>query len=175
MKKLLLLLLLPLTLHSQAVRYNWTAYTINSSAPQPGVQYPVFAMAAAQITICAYSATAQCAAVATTYTDASEATACDTTLQLTASQSATCTANADLEGNWGVWIAPGNYQYLVTTSYGTFGPYQFSVGGGSSGGGCQTISNGGDCVSNDPTVSQNITQPASTTFRGQLPDNRRQS
>src|SRR6202044_3482275 len=32
-------------------------------------------------------------------------------------------------GGWGIWISPGTYAYVVTASYGTFGPYVFQVAG----------------------------------------------
>src|SRR5215472_13995009 len=99
MKKLLLTLATPLLLaplaHSQAVRWDSHALTINSSAPLPGALYPVLAITSATVSI--------------------------------------CTASPDGEGSIGAWLTAGTYQYNITTSYGSFGPFQFSVGAGASG------------------------------------------
>jgi len=151
MKKLLftlvgLFLMAPIA-RSQAVRWDSHALTINSSAPLPGALYPVLAITSATVSICNYSATDACPTLATTYTDATGTTACPTTAQLTASQSAICTPNTDAEGAIGAWLTAGTYQYNITTSYGQFGPFQFSVGagGGGGGGGCGPLS--GDATS----------------------------
>src|SRR5215472_5972660 len=137
MKKLLLTLATPLLLaplaHSQAVRWDSHALTINSSAPLPGALYPVLAITSATVSVCTYSATQACPTLATTYTDATGSVACPTTAQLTASQSAICTASPDGEGSIGAWLTAGTYQYNIATSYGSFGPFQFSVGAGASG------------------------------------------
>ena len=114
----------------QAVRYNGNVYTINSSAPQPGALYPVLANTTATVQICGYSPSQTCPSLATTYTNAAQSSSCPTTAQLTPSNSGACTAQVDAQGNFGAWLVAGNYQYMVTTSYGTFGPYDFTVGGG---------------------------------------------
>ena len=118
----------------QAARYQGNVYTVNASAPQPGGLYPVLASTTATVQICTYSTTQTCPSLATTYTNSSQATSCPTTAQLTPSNSGACTASVDAEGGFGAWLAAGNYQYMVTTSYGTFGPYDFTVGGGGSSG-----------------------------------------
>lgn len=135
-----LLIFASLPAFGQASRYIGNVYTINASAPQPGALYPVLANTSATIQICTYSTTQNCPALVTTYTDATQSVSCPTNTQLTASNSSVCTAAVDAEGNFGVWVPSGNYQYMVTTTYGTFGPYPFSVGngGGSAGTGAFT-------------------------------------
>ena len=129
-----LLIFACLPVFGQAARYQGNVYTVNASAPQPGGLYPVLASTTATVQICTYSTTQTCPSLATTYTNASQATSCPTTAQLTPSNSVACTASVDAEGGFGAWLAAGNYQYMVTTSYGTFGPYDFTVGGGGSSG-----------------------------------------
>jgi hypothetical protein len=140
MKKLILMLaLLPVMLHAQAVRYAGNVYTINSSSPQPGGLYPVLASTSATVQICTYSTSQTCPSLATTYTNAAQSASCPVTAQLTPSNSGACTAAVDSTGNFGAWLLAGNYQYMVNTSYGTFGPYDFSVGGGGSSGGVTSL------------------------------------
>lgn len=134
MKKLIavLMFLLPSCIAAQAVRYNGNVYTINTSAGQPGALYPVLANTSATVQICTYSVSSTCPALATTYTNATASATCPTTAQLTPSNSGACGAAVDAQGNFGAWLVAGNYQYMVTTSYGPFGPYDFTVGGGAS-------------------------------------------
>lgn len=118
-----------------ASRYEGNIYTINSSAPLPGGLYPVLAYPGATIAICNAPANAvPCTNYATTYTNASEAGICSAPAQLTRDNSTTCVSPADAEGGFGVWMAGGTYQYTVSTAYGNYGPYDFSVGSGGSGG-----------------------------------------
>ncbi len=143
-------LLIPALAHAQSVvRYNGNIYTINSSAPQPGALYPVLANTDATVQICTYSTTVACPSLVTTYTSGSGATSCPTSAQLTPSNvtsSTNCTALVDAQGNFGVWIAQGNYQYNVTTTYGTFGPYDFSTTGSSGTSGVPTVNGSADPV-----------------------------
>jgi len=133
------LLLASLPAFGQAVRYNGNVYTINASSPQPGALYPVLANTNATVQICSYSTSQNCPSLVTTYTNASQSGSCPTTAQLTPSNSGACTASVDAQGGFGAWLAAGNYQYMVTTSYGTFGPYDFTVGGGNSSSGVSMV------------------------------------
>lgn len=127
-------LLFPLFAGAQAVRYNGNVYTINASAGQPGALYPVLANTSATVQICTYSVSSTCPTLAASYTNAAQSSSCPTTAQLTPSNSGACTAAVDAQGNFGAWLVAGNYQYMITTTYGTFGPYDFTVGGGAAGG-----------------------------------------
>jgi len=171
-----LLILASLPAFGQAVRTPpLSVYTINSSAPQPGALYPVLANTNATVQICAYSTSQTCPSLATTYTNASESATCPTTAQLTPSNSGACTAQVDSQGGFGAWLAPGNYQYMVTTSYGTFGPYDFTVGGGGSSSGVSSLNaltgaltiscgSGLSCSASGTTISISI--PATLTITG---------
>lgn len=122
----------------QASRFDWIVSTTNNSAPQPGGLYPALYIPGSAIAVCTAPANAvPCTNYAPTYTDATHATACPLTptpLQLTRPGSNVCVAGADAQGGWGVWMNSGNYQYTVTTTYGSFGPYDFSIGGSGGGG-----------------------------------------
>ena len=153
----LALLLLPLIAFGQAVRYNGTVYTINSSAPLPGALYPVLASASATVNICnapaagftvlnaaTQSISNGCTNFATTYTNSSQSSTCSAPTQLTRTNSTACVGNVDGEGTFGAWLPAGTYQYTVTLSYGSFGPYDFSVGGTGGGGGGGDVTGGID-------------------------------
>jgi Pectate lyase superfamily protein len=132
----LLLLLMGIDAFGQAARYDQVVSTINQSAPQPGGQYPALYIPNSGIAICTAPANAiPCTNYAVTYTSGTGATACPSSTQLTRPGSNTCIAGADSQGGFGVWMAAGNYQYTVTTTYGSFGPYDFSVSGMGGGGG----------------------------------------
>lgn len=133
---ILLMLLLPSLCLGQAVRYNGNIYTINTSSPQPGGLYPVLANTTATVQICTYSTTQTCPALTTTYTNSAQSVSCPTTAQLTPSNSGACTSSVDATGSFGAWLVAGNYQYMVNTTYGTFGPYDISIGGASASSGC---------------------------------------
>jgi len=54
---------------------------------------------------------------AVTFSDPTEVTACGTTSPLTGSTSAVCVGATDIGGNFGFWVAPGKYQYCVSSSF----------------------------------------------------------
>jgi hypothetical protein len=113
-----------------STRYDWNAQTINSSAPLPGGLYPVLALPSIPVQICNAPATGvPCTNLATTYTDSTAGTACPSGTQLTRPGSNVCVANTDAEGAFGAWVLPGCYQYTLVASYGSYGPYDFCVGG----------------------------------------------
>lgn len=90
----------------------------------------------ASIQFCAYpNIGVPCANLVTTYTDATLTVSCPTTAQVTISGTDTCVANADAQGNWGVWLPSGNYSFTITSSAGIFGPYYVTAGGTGGGGG----------------------------------------
>lgn len=132
----LVLLLMGLQAFGQASRTPPSQVTtINQSAPQPGGMYPMLAIPGSAVAICNAPANAvPCTNFATTYTSASAGVACPSNAQLTRDNSTTCVANSDETGAWAAWLNPGNYQFTVTASYGSFGPYDFSIGGGGGGG-----------------------------------------
>lgn len=65
-----------------------------------------------------------CSNKATTYTDATLGTPCSTSTQVVLDGTTSCIAGSDSLGNWGVWVASGNYEWTFTDSGGnSFGPY----------------------------------------------------
>jgi hypothetical protein len=78
-----------------------------------------------------------CTNKAATYTNSTLAVACPSNQQVVLAGTSTCVAAADSRGNWGVWAAPGQYEYTVTTANGvSSGPIPVTLGGsGGSGGG----------------------------------------
>jgi len=126
-----MLFLAPLVTSAQATRWDWNALTANTSAPQPGSLLPLLAIPNAPVSICTYQTSGtSCNVLATTYTDSSAGTPCNSATQLTRPSGSTCYADTDETGGMGAWLTPGNYSYFITTFYGTFGPYAFSVDAG---------------------------------------------
>ena len=117
------------TSFGQAARFDLPIWTINQSAPLPGALYPMLAYPGAGVQICATwnPSVAACTTLATTYASAS-GSACPSNAQLVSSQpGSSCSGVADAVGGVGGFAAPGTYAYVLTTSYGTYGPYLFGV------------------------------------------------
>jgi hypothetical protein len=123
--------LFPLSCFGQATRWDWQVTTINQNAPQPHGMYPVMTIPQSSIAFCNSPANAvPCTNYATTYTSSAGTGTCPSNAQLTRSNSSVCVSTADAQGGFGAWFKPGNYQYTITTQYGSFGPFDFSVGFG---------------------------------------------
>lgn len=128
----LTLLLFALPLFGQNTRFDFQATTTSGV----GNLVPVLAIPGAQISFYINCTTLPCSTPATTYQSISSGTTCPSNAQvvwqLPVAQA--CTATADSQGNFGGYFQSGNYQFTETVSQKTFGPYEFSVGGGGSGG-----------------------------------------
>lgn len=87
------------------------------------------------ISICNYPANASpCTNKATTYTDNTLTTPCANNTQIVLANTTTCVSKSDAQGNWGVWVAAGNYSYTFTSTTGAnYGPYPAVPGSSSSG------------------------------------------
>lgn len=72
-----------------------------------------------------------CTNKATTYTDATLGVTCSTSTQVVLAGTSSCVATTDQFGNWGVWVASGQYAYTITTSFGSSGPFPVTASGGS--------------------------------------------
>ena len=117
------------TSFGQAERFDLPIWTINQSAPLPGALYPMLAYPGAGVQICATwnPSVAACTTLATTYASAS-GSACPSNAQLVSSQpGSSCSGVADAVGGVGGFAAPGTYAYVLTTTYGAYGPYVFGV------------------------------------------------
>jgi hypothetical protein len=101
-----------------------------------GIVNVVVVQPGAQVTICSHPANAvPCTNKATTYTDDTLGTACPTSTQIVLDGTNTCVADTDSQGNWGVWVAAGQYDYTVTFAGASSGPFYVTAGGSGGGGG----------------------------------------
>jgi hypothetical protein len=138
-KPLLFLFLAPLCM-AQEVRYDNMASTTGnpvSGVPAPaGSLVPILGISNAQINVCTVTTPTPCITPLTTFTDNTGAASCPTATPLTRPNVVGCFSTADAGGNWGMWVPPGTaFQYMITTTYGTFGPYSANAPGSSGGGG----------------------------------------
>ena len=140
MKKLFLLLFLTPLCFSQEVRYDNAATTVGNpvsgSAGAAGPLVPILGIANAQINVCAVTTPTPCITPLVTFTDNTGTTQCPIHTPLTRPNVIGCFASADAQGDWGMWVPPGTaFQYMITASYGTFGPYSANAPGSTGGGG----------------------------------------
>jgi hypothetical protein len=98
-----------------------------SSATTPGG--PLSAAENALISFCSFPGNASpCTNKAVTFTDQTLTTACPSSTQVVLATTNTCVGTTDGYGNWGVWVAAGNYSFTVTLSSGqSLGPYAITV------------------------------------------------
>ena len=112
-----------------ALRYDSSVWTIYQAAPVPGGFFPVIVAPGSQVSICnAPVGGVSCVTLATTYNESAEDAVCPTTAPMTRPNSQTCVSNAGPEGDLGVWVGAGCYQWVATTSYGQSTPQDFCVG-----------------------------------------------
>ena len=126
----LILALLTLPAVAQNVRYD---IPFASTTGGSGQQLPVYALPYTGVSF--FSCTAgNCSTPANTYNSVSSTSPCPTGSNVVLQGSASCTNQADAQGNAGAWFLPGQYAYTLRTQSGaTYGPFNFSVGGGGSG------------------------------------------
>lgn len=81
------------------------------------------------VSFCAFPANAvPCTNKATTYTSVTLGTPCATSTQITLTNTNTCVASPDSAGNWGAWVASGQYSYTITIAGLNYGPYVVNFG-----------------------------------------------
>lgn len=151
MKRILLLVLLfPMLAFSQAVRVDIPLLTSGPNVPNPGTALPAALwLTNPTVQICAHPATLSSCSYVTTYTDSTAGTACPGTQQLTQLPApSTCSSLAGTLGNVGFWYGGGTVDYIVTSSYGTFGPYTISG-----------INGSGNFISSTATGQQTMAGP----------------
>lgn len=96
----------------------------------PGATNVLTVPSSAQIALCTFPANAvPCTNKATTYASNTLGTPCATSTQIVLTGTTACIANPDTQGNWGVWLAQGQYAYTITLPGGVnLGPYWLTVG-----------------------------------------------
>jgi len=107
----------------------------------------------ATINFCSWPANAvPCTNKVQTYTDYTLQTTCPTSTQVVLSPTTNCVGTADAYGNWGVWVAPGLYQYTFTYQGNSYGPF-FAVptGNGVASVNCPSALNGSLAAFTSPT------------------------
>lgn len=126
LKLTLLFFAFALLAFSQAVYIEIPPVTTVSGNPPSGSFPTLLAASGAKVSVCTYPS---CAALVTTYTDATGVTPCPTTHQLVLPGTSTCTDKTDNRGNAGFWSATGGqYQYKITLANGkVYGPYPVTM------------------------------------------------
>jgi hypothetical protein len=149
--KPLVLLLLPILVFVQEIRYSFNVTTKNVPV---GAQANVMTLPYAQITFCGYRATGDsCTNVATLYSDQ------------VLTQPVKQPIQADSRGRYGFWVKHALYSYAAITSGGTdVGTFPLSLNSppapqGLGGTGCRI----GNCIVQDPTRNQAITNSSGTS------------
>ena len=128
-----------LTAFGQAVRVDIPLLTAGPNVSINGTPLPTALwLSNATIQICTHPATLSACSYITTYTDSTEGTSCPGTQQIVNLPGNTCSSLSGTLGNIGFWYAGGTVDYIITSSYGTFGPY--SVSSGTGGSSCSTFS-----------------------------------
>jgi uncharacterized cupin superfamily protein len=151
---------------------------------------PLMSVPNATISFCNVPANGvPCTNKASTWTDSTLTTACPSSTQVVLDGSNVCVGSTDQYGNWGVWVASGQYAYTVTLPTGaSTGPFFVTAGGSGGSGvnpaapglatqfsnaavsGLQTISNGGVPFGYASTPSPGVYNvPVSNSVAGPRP------
>lgn len=156
-------------LHAQGVRWDLgTPGSAGVTTVTAGSGYPpIFAVPNVTLNFCAHPANAvPCTNYVTTYTDLTLGTACATNAQVVLQGTTSCVATGDAGGNLGVNLATGGtYDYTLTVSGVTSGPYVVSVGGGNGGAFC-ALTGGTSCVMTGSIVGNLNFTSSSDSFTG---------
>ena len=155
---------------AQAVRVDIPAVTTVSSTvlpnrlPNPPPYAPILAVPYAQIQLFGYPANANPPTnYATTYTDATAATACVNPMQVVIAGTNVCTGFSDGQGNAGFWLLPGNYNYTETVNGIVYGPFPITAGLAVNGSPINATSYGADpSGTRDSTAAINLAFASST-------------
>lgn len=127
-KALLCLLAAALPLLSQGIRMDPTPVMKTAGNVGPGAYPQLLAVPGAQVSVCGYPANGlPCTNYATTYSDSTTVTQCPTNAQVTLASSNVCVSNADSRGNFGFWLAQGNYAYTTCFAGTCYGPYPITI------------------------------------------------
>lgn len=172
----ILVLLLSISAFGQNGRWDLQGTTVQA---QGGNLLPVYAIPGANVSFfaCSSDVPSSCTTAAATFNGAG--TACPSTAQVNLQGSLACTGKSDTAGNFGAWFAAGTYAYSLTVSGKRYGPFMFSVGGGSGGSGTVThtvgaltagsmvIGNGGGDIKIAP-IDYGISTPNTLTINAPM-------
>ena len=151
----IVLLLLCASAFAQTVRVDIPIQTYGPTVPTSSGPLPqTLWVANATVNLCTHPSgtLAACqAAPLTTYTDSTGGTTCATATPLVQLPGSTCTASTGAASNIGFWYGGGSFDYWITTSYGSFGP--FSGTGSSSTPGCFSSPLGVTCGGTGATTA----------------------
>ena len=127
------LVIMSLSAFGQNVYYG----TIANTTTGTGQMVPMLALPGAYVNFWSGCTSLPCVTPATTYQSAA-GPACSSSAAQVVWQppvGSGCHATADSQGNFGSWFVAGSYQYTITVSGHTTGPYNFTIGGGGGSGG----------------------------------------
>lgn len=135
MKKFLLIfaisMLAAISSHAQGVRFS--SIVLQQATVAGATNVVTIPPPPAIVSFCnAPANAAPCTNKATTYTDATLGTPCSTATQIVLDGTSSCVASPNSQGNWGVWLASGQYTYTIQVGGATQGPF-FVTAGGSTG------------------------------------------
>ena len=181
MKRIILLTLLMLaaaSAFSQATRVDIPLQTYGPNVPTSSGALPQALWSAnAIVYLCTHPSPTLAACKASliqTYTDSTETTPCPSASQLVQLPGTTCTAGTGAAATIGAWVPVTTFDYWVTVSYGSFGPYTFSPNGvvypitvPNGGTGATTTQGAATNISNG-TVIDGTVDASSSIFGGSL-------
>lgn len=130
MKKLsFLLLLITASAFGQAIRVDVPIQTYGPNVASAAGPLPqALWLSNATVQVCQHPASIGSCTPVITYNDYAEDAQCPTLTPLVQLPGTSCTASAGTAANVGFWYGGGPVDYIITSSYGTFGPYTISLG-----------------------------------------------
>jgi hypothetical protein len=154
---LTLLILSAITVFGQAVRVDIPIQTTGPNVPSGIGPLPqALWIANAGVNICTHPSASLAACIAspvTTYTDSTKGTTCPPATPLVQLPGNTCTASTGVASTIGFWYGGGTFDYWITASYGSFGPFTVTSPNFCNPGGC-TIT--GPIFGTDATFSGTV-------------------
>jgi len=158
----------------QAVREDVPLQTTGPDTPMPNGNLPqALWLANSTVQVCAHPVVNGVCLPIATYNDSNKDAICPPTAPLTQLPGFTCTASTGSAANVGFWYAGGIIDYLVTSPYGSFGPFTISQGLPGTGSFVSTTETSPQSVSgqlNTPTLGNQagnvLIPPAVTGYTG---------
>jgi hypothetical protein len=140
--------------YGQAVRVDQPLMVTGPNVPTTQGPLPqALFLANATVSICQHPASLAACIPVVTYTDSTEATQCPVNAQMTQAPGSACTGSAGSIARVGFWYGGGLVDYIISSVYGTWGPYSIT----------------GAAINNypcPPNVANNVTCSGYGTFGG---------